>query len=347
MCGLLRARLLPCGTRRPGTAVRLLRKLNFCTAPSFFPGLIPSFCDACEALTATCKHHPAHLSPATTNPQEQHHNALQLLHRIAAALFELFYLLSATWPRNSQIQIKTTHTGLLNPTLRPIVRPAVWLCVAMLSAVCAAPCTPAPSEAFTCTPAATSASDTSTPSAATAPPAPAGAKAAAAAAATQAPVLRAALLFGFTLANTLHELFDKTSPTDRDMAAFMKTVLIGINGNDDMFQLFLIVLTVLASKRYLATGGVSVWGDGTAVEPHHLQLLQYLGMAPLPEALLTSPDAVPHPYTDDNNNAGEKYWLRMHMFCSGSKPLQAHCPLSAVQLCHSLSQAYMYGACKH
>lgn len=48
-----------------------------------------------------------------------------------------------------------------------------------------------------------------------------------------------------------------------------------------------------------------MWGDGTPVDPHHLQLMQAVGLAAPPQALLDKPSAIPHPYVDETKNACE------------------------------------------
>jgi len=252
---------------------------------------VSSFCTACDALTATIKHHP-HLKLAPGLTQKQL-DTVQQLHSLAAALFQLFYTLAATWPSNDQAQLQIDHTGLLNPTIQPIVRPAVRLCLAMLSAVCR-PATAAASPPAMDVP-------SSAPAAA---PALAPAQAATAA---EAASLKAALLFGISMAIKLHQCGSDYNNEDPNTAGFVSAVLAGTTSGDDdsVFQLMLAVLALTAHKMHHAAGGRSVWGDDTPIDAHHVQLLQAVGLAPPPVALLTSLDATPHPYVDDGNNAGK------------------------------------------
>jgi hypothetical protein len=67
----------------------------------------------------------------------------------------------------------------------------------------------------------------------------------------------------------------------------------------------LALLGLTAQKLHHKAGGRSVWGDGTPVDPHHLQLLQAVGLAAPPQDLLDNPDATPHPYVDEAQNACE------------------------------------------
>jgi hypothetical protein len=117
--------------------------------------------------------------------------------------------------------------------------------------------------------------------------------------------LKAALLFGYTLSNILRQFSDDYSHTDEHTDAFAAALLLDTHSSDSIFQLMLALLGLTAQKLHHKAGGRSVWGDGTPVDPYHLQLLQAVGLAAPPQALLDNPDATPHPYVDEPQNARE------------------------------------------
>lgn len=285
-------------------AAALHRPPMLCAAAAITPTSLPaglpvvsSFCNACDALAATIRRHP-HLKP-TPGLSQQQLSTLHQLHSLAEALFELFCVLTAAWPCNSQQEVVDENTGLLNPTLMPTVRPAVRLSLALLSAV-GGPTTSSPA-----------ATDSPAPAA----PAPA-------ATAAEVDSLRAALHFGNNIANTLQHFSGDVSHTHADIDTFAHALLADTRSSGSIFQLLLAVLALTATKLYRAAAGPSVWGAGTPAEPYHLELLQAVGLAEPPEALLHSPHAIPHPYVDDVYNAGT--WL---VAVAATAPVQSLCPV--------------------
>jgi hypothetical protein len=191
-----------------------------------------------------------------------------------------------------------TCAGLVNPTIRPIVQPAVRLCTAMLSVVCG-PATPAAPAAAPYPPASAAAAAASAPTPAPATTAPAPV------AAAEASCLKAALLFGYTLSNILRQFSDDYSHKHDNTDTFAAELLLDTRSKDSIFQLMLALLALTAQKLYHQAGGRSVRGDGTPIDPHHLQLLQAVGLAAPPQALLAKPSVTPHPYVDETQNARE------------------------------------------